>query len=254
MSNSEPTKNTLKEQAAEDIALAQRTIAFLCSGPVATKLGVAQDKAAAEKLRALGVALVHYQEHFSVPFELPFGMGKSFEGKLLTPRDIPGLVRIHALYEVPAKMAAQFCDSLITDPETEKKYCLPGSEPWKSLVKSGALKDSRDATFESLPPGYLWVGDLFDVFGQFPEDDTARRLAACWYFVASESNLSSNDGECDDKEQSTEEKIARVFQFMADKAKSDALESLVHGKERERYTRTYTHIRTHFSTSLLYIF
>lgn len=221
---SDQKRNPLKEQAIEDIALAQKTIAFLCSDAVASKLGSDES----EKLRALGVALVRYQEHFSEPIELPFGMGQSFEGKLPTPRDTAGLVRLRALYEFPAKKAPLFSKSLITDPETKKKYCVPGSEPWEYLIKGGSLKESRDTTFDPLPKGYLWIGDLFDVFAQFPEDDTARRLAACWYFVASESNLSSNDGECDSKEEEGPEgTIARAFQFMADKAKSDALESLV---------------------------
>lgn len=218
-------KNPLKEQAIEDIALAQRTIAFLCSEKVSSKLK--NDK---EKLRSLCVSLVRYQEHFSEPIELPFGMGLSFEGKLPTPRDYSGLVRLRAMYEFPAKKAPLFSGSLITDPETKKLYCIPGSEPWEYLVKGGSLKESCDTSFEPLPKGYLWIGGLFDVFAQFLDDDAVRRLAACWYFVASESNLSSNDGECDSKEQEPEEKIARAFQFMADKAKNDALESLVNNK------------------------
>lgn len=215
-------RNPLKEQAIEDIALANRTIAFLCTDAVASKFD-------SEKIRALGVALVCYQEHFSEPIELPFGMGKSFEGKLPTPMDIANLVRLRVLYKFPVKDVSLFPDALITDPRTNKNFCVAGSEPWKHLVKSKRLLQSCDTFFEPLPKGYLWIGNLFEVFAQFPDDDTARRLAACWYFVASESNLSSNDGECCDGkgEQRTEEKIARVFQFMADKAKNDALESLV---------------------------
>ena len=77
-------ENTNEQRNKEDIELIYETLVYL--GEVGKETRNNFD------LRSLAINLCEFQERFSTPLELPFGLGSEFSQKLETPRPIKVLM------------------------------------------------------------------------------------------------------------------------------------------------------------------
>ena len=169
----------------EDISLASETLDYL--GKVCAEGHLSE-------LRSLAVNLCHFQERFSVPMELPFGMGTDFAEKLETPRPVDVLFKLGAIYKIPQETMEEIC---LKDTQGNF-YCLAGGALWKKMVESKKLEgaDSEEPKVSS----FSWLKDLFSVFRREKKLDASRRLAACWYYTATQVDF-------DEKEDGIEEEV-----------------------------------------------
>lgn len=240
MSSSAPAKPETTEEereSMEDIQLATKTIDFL----VSWRSLISIDEGSAAALRSVGACLCRYQDRFSKPIALPFGLGESFGNRLPTPRNVEGLVGIHSVYELvgasplaPAAAAATPGDDDGSFVHGSKLFCVAGSRSWEAAVRSGKITGADATPVDSSE--FRWIGDLFNLFRTVSSSGNAaaiaecRRLAAPWYYVSTEADLSSGSeshaGAMDEDLSSTEKQIAGLVSLVAAKAKSAALEGL----------------------------
>jgi hypothetical protein len=134
---------------------------------------------------------------------LPFGGddGDSVDDmkqRLVTPRPLSLLQKYRVVYACPADCVVEEpVDCALGTDGSVWVFC--GGDSWELMVKRGLL-----AGDDAVPPKdsvWLWLPELFKLFDAVADaEPLARRLAAAWYYTATEVDFSndSDDEEADD--------------------------------------------------------
>eukprot|EP01120_Amphizonella_sp_Union-15-10_P002623 TRINITY_DN12933_c0_g1_i1.p1 TRINITY_DN12933_c0_g1~~TRINITY_DN12933_c0_g1_i1.p1 ORF type:complete len:337 (-),score=68.31 TRINITY_DN12933_c0_g1_i1:31-1041(-) len=190
----------IQQDNQEDINLGYKTLVFL--GQLEEeKLPLEQR----QKLRELVANICDFQNRFAKPMELPLAFvdpnitTTKFDMplRLETPRPLENLLNFRSVYPCePLKLEVDPEDVL----EHEGKYyCFAGKPTWSFLVKTGALSgpDAESPDTDT----WDWFKILFDLFAETKQTQSleiqniARRLASCWYQVATQIDFGSEDSE-----------------------------------------------------------
>ena len=191
--------NPSEKRSRQDISLGSETLNFL--------KGVSKEAKECCDFRSLVASLCAYQYRFSLPMELPFGMGKDFPEKLQTPRPLDLLRELNLLMDISQNTMNKSLDPLDVEKDGETLCVVVGSPNWNKCIemkepnveKYGLkkkekkinlclliffffflMKDKPSITF------FDWIADLFNIFVIEKSNPQARRLGGCWYYVASE--------------------------------------------------------------------
>eukprot|EP01125_Pyxidicula_operculata_P001942 TRINITY_DN1188_c0_g1_i2.p1 TRINITY_DN1188_c0_g1~~TRINITY_DN1188_c0_g1_i2.p1 ORF type:complete len:398 (+),score=124.80 TRINITY_DN1188_c0_g1_i2:25-1218(+) len=176
-----------------DIQLAYRTLEFL---------GNIKDEEYPEsirsKIRYVIVNLCAFQDRFAQPMLLPFELGSDLKERLETPRPIDTLLRFNCAMIVDSATTIAPEDGCVVD---NKVYCIIGKPTWNKLVENGTIA----ARIEVPPIDSMakWIKDLFELLEtgknlDSTRKDVARRLASCWYHIATQVDFGPEDEEVDD--------------------------------------------------------
>jgi hypothetical protein len=131
-------------------------------------------------LKSLVVNLCDFQYRFSIPMPMPFGLGKDFPEKLVTPRPFQLLQDLEVVVPVDAAPKNAEKHDSVTSPDG-KSFVFVGSKMWE---------DAHPDTEHQLNlSAFRWLKDLFFVLAGEKERPEARRLGACWYYTASEASF-----------------------------------------------------------------
>eukprot|EP01091_Cochliopodium_minus_P001936 TRINITY_DN11889_c0_g1_i1.p1 TRINITY_DN11889_c0_g1~~TRINITY_DN11889_c0_g1_i1.p1 ORF type:complete len:532 (+),score=209.98 TRINITY_DN11889_c0_g1_i1:29-1597(+) len=144
-------------------------------------------------LRSLIINLCDFQERFSTPLELPFGLGSEFASILPTPRPIKVLLEHKTIFKTDKKPEIE----MYVENEGGEFFVFAGGEIWKDMLKNNKLID-EDEKKEPTKNGFLWIKDLFKIFREENKNPKSRRLAGCWYYTASQINFDEEDEEEED--------------------------------------------------------
>jgi len=191
---------SLQADNKEDIALAYRTLVFL---------GQFTDEQIPlnlrPKMRDVVANICDFQSRFASPLELPLSFGGNFDMNVIlpTPRPLDVLLRFGYAYPVEGNDGSTSGQMEQDDGITQgKHFCFAGKKTWTALVQKGILTNNA-----AIPPdttSWNWFKHLFDLFASTvqlsPEiQDIARRLAACWYHVATQIDFGSTGDEEEDE-------------------------------------------------------
>ena len=170
--------------------------------------------------RAMCAALVRYQETFSKPMPLPFGMGNAFEGKLPTPRDEEALLELGALVRLPEKgcedAKKEHADRIVV--LKDGKWCCTAGDPLWRCVED-ALEEKEDVPYSC----YDWIPGMMEFLVKVGGPE-ARRLCACWYYVSTECEFGG--GEDEEKEEDGEMQVAKLLEVLTSHAKKEAMKKI----------------------------
>eukprot|EP01121_Diplochlamys_sp_Union-15-3_P007354 TRINITY_DN1861_c0_g1_i1.p1 TRINITY_DN1861_c0_g1~~TRINITY_DN1861_c0_g1_i1.p1 ORF type:complete len:398 (+),score=81.94 TRINITY_DN1861_c0_g1_i1:118-1194(+) len=144
---------------------------------------------------------------------------------LSTPRPLEVLLKVSYAIPVP--------DGVITSEHMNqedgmtvdmKHYCFAGKETHKLLVEKGIIT-GKDASIPETKT-WDWIKYMFDVFLNTRSlsseiQDEARRLASCWYYIATQIQFISEDDDDDDDDNDEEEENVNLFDLIANAVIND---------------------------------
>jgi len=128
--------------------------------------------------------LCEFQERFAQPMLLPFQLGNDLHQRLQTRRPLDVLLKYNIAFPLDGTKDMKPEDGCT---QGDKSFCWLGKETWQGLVRAGKLEGTKPNTL----PVSEWIKDLFELFEvavqfDFDRKADARRLAACWYHVATQ--------------------------------------------------------------------
>jgi hypothetical protein len=134
---------------------------------------------------------------------LPFGgedgdAVNDMKARLATPRPLSLLKKYRVAYACPADCVVEdSVDCALGGDGTVWVFC--GGDSWELMVKRGLL--SGDDAKPPVDSVWLWLPELFKLLDAVADNEPlARRLAAAWYYTATEVDF-SNDSDDEEEDQ-----------------------------------------------------
>ena len=137
---------------------------------------------------------------YSIPMEMPFGLGRDFPEKLVTPRPFELLKELEVVVAVDEAPKNAEKHDFVLAPDGVP-HVFVGSDMW-------AEKTGQE-THELNLSAFRWIKDLFAMLVGEKERPESRRLGACWYYTASEASF-DEDSESVELESGEEEDLGKA--------------------------------------------